>query len=153
MPSRYINASRSKVTGSRRIIGVVWPNGRVETSMRRGSIDLKIGPAILGGGFGYEINDGVMDVEMIAGNKTWLLLAKHLDEYRCRHLRQIVMMLYNRHSGMVIDSPDNPVVFAIGGPRTTIARTIKVADFGAAIERIKQFAAKPIKFRKPTFEQ
>jgi len=41
--------------------------------MRRGSIDLKVGTAILGGGFGYEINDGVMDVEMIAGNKTWLL--------------------------------------------------------------------------------
>lgn len=82
--------------------------------MRRGSIDLKVGTAILGGGFGYEINDGVMDVEMIAGNKTWLLLAKHLDEYRCRHLRQIILMFYDRYSGTVIDSSDNPVVIAIG---------------------------------------
>jgi len=153
MSLRSSKSTCSKVTGSGKIIGVAWPVGRVETSTRRSSIDLKIGTAILGGGFGYEINDGVMDVEMIAGKKTWLLLASHLVEYRDENLRQIILMFYDRYSGTVIDSPDNPVVIAIGWPRTTIARTIKVADLDAAIDQIRQFAAKPIKFRKPTFEQ
>lgn len=143
----------SEVTGSGKIIGVVWPDGRVETSTRRGSIDSRIGPAILSGGFAYEIAAGVMDIEMIAGKKTWQLLAKHLDECSGQDLREIVLMFYDRYSGTVIDSPDNPVVIAIGWPRTTIARTIKVTDLDAAIDQVRRFAAKPIRFRKPTFEQ
>jgi hypothetical protein len=137
---------------TRRLFGVVEPDGRVETSTWRRKIDPKVGPAILGGGFGFEIKDGVMDVELIAAKKTWLLLANYLDANRGPDLRRIILIFYDRHSGTFIDSPDNPVVIAIAVPQTTIARTIKVADLDAAIDRIRQFAAKPMKFRKPTFE-
>jgi hypothetical protein len=152
MPLTPCNSNRSKTILKKRLIGVVDPDGRVETSTWRRKIDPKVGPAILSGGFGFEIKDGVMDVELIARKKTWLLLAKYLNENRGLALRSIILMFYDRRSGRFIDSPDNPVVIAIGVLQTTIARTLKVADLDAAIERIRQFATKPIRFRKPTFE-